>query len=152
MLLSKFGEKGKAADVVFSFPKPCAAKIYSSLIIFDSRPGPLPRLVWECEEMSLLYCDSGFPRVLRRPSLPNYCSFMIVSSREQLLQVELELRNGFPNWALKRGHANELFLVLCEEGSFSVCMSLLSRWLIIVINLLYMISLWEGNSNLAWKW
>ena len=42
MLLSKFGEKGKAADVVFSFPRPFASEFYSSLIVLIAGQGHCP--------------------------------------------------------------------------------------------------------------
>ena len=42
MLLSKFGEKGKAADVVFSFPRPFASEFYSSLIVLIAGQGHYP--------------------------------------------------------------------------------------------------------------
>ena len=92
MLLLKYGEKGKAADAVFSFPWPCAAKIYSSLIILIAGQGHCPGWRENLEEMWLLYCDWGFPRFLLRPSLRSYCSLMIELSREQLLRVEFELQ------------------------------------------------------------
>ena len=60
MLLSKLGEKGKAADVVFLFPRPCVSKFYSSQIILIAGQGHCPG--WrdnhgKCHTVSQL----GFP-------------------------------------------------------------------------------------------
>ena len=65
MLLSKFGEKGKATDVVFSFKRPFASKFYSSLIGVDSRSGPLPGLARESWEYVVT--------VLRLGVFPEFC-------------------------------------------------------------------------------
>ena len=71
MLLSKFGEKGKAADVVFSFPRSFLSEFYSSLIVLIARQGHC--LGWgenrgNIDTVSRL----GFsPQVLLRPGLSN---------------------------------------------------------------------------------
>ena len=39
VILLNFGEKGKAADFVFSFPNQCASEFYSSLIVLIAGQG-----------------------------------------------------------------------------------------------------------------
>ena len=60
MLLSNFGEKGKAADVVFLFPRPFASESYSSLIDLIADQGHCPGWQENHEKCSYSIMIIGF--------------------------------------------------------------------------------------------